>query len=92
VVEACGNLTRVKWIKDIGKEEGKIVGNKAANLGELASAKIAIPKGFCITMESFRQFLKQPTVKKKIAHLMALLNDRDSDSIRPTSETTTFHF
>lgn len=44
---------------EIKKEDVLIAGGKGANLGELTVAKMNVPKGFVITTDCYRDFLKE---------------------------------
>jgi len=44
---------------EIKKEDVLIAGGKGANLGEMTSAKINVPRGFVITADDYRDFLKE---------------------------------
>src|SRR3712207_6611852 len=48
--------------KEIKKEDVFIAGGKGANLGEMAAAKINVPKGFVITTEAYQDFLKENAI------------------------------
>jgi hypothetical protein len=43
----------VLWFNQVGKSAGGWVGGKGANLGEMASAGMPVPPGFCITKGAF---------------------------------------
>ncbi|WP_294180566.1 PEP/pyruvate-binding domain-containing protein [uncultured Clostridium sp.] len=47
------NLNRV------GKDDVMLAGGKAANLGEMIQAGFPVPSGFCITSESYDQFIRK---------------------------------
>lgn len=47
---------------EIKKEDVLIAGGKGANLGEMTSAKINIPRGFVITADGYRDFLKENSI------------------------------
>ena len=51
---------------DIKKEDISLAGGKGANLGELTSAKINVPKGFVITADSYKAFLKENGIEEII--------------------------
>ena len=51
---------------DIKKEDVSLAGGKGANLGELISANINVPKGFVITADSYKTFLKENGIEKII--------------------------
>lgn len=47
----------IKTFEEIRKEDVLLVGGKGANLGEMMAAGIAVPPGFVVTADSYRQFL-----------------------------------
>ena len=51
---------------DIKKEDISLAGGKGANLGELTSTKINVPKGFVITADSYKAFLKENGIEEII--------------------------
>ncbi|MFC2470576.1 MAG: PEP/pyruvate-binding domain-containing protein [Lachnoanaerobaculum gingivalis] len=51
---------------DIKKEDISLAGGKGANLGELISADINVPKGFVITSDSYKAFLKGNCIEEII--------------------------
>jgi len=51
---------------DIKKEDISLAGGKGSNLGELTSAKINVPKGFVITADAYKAFLKENSIDKII--------------------------
>lgn len=51
---------------DIKKEDISLAGGKGANLGELISAYINVPKGFVITADSYKAFLKENGIEEII--------------------------
>lgn len=70
---------------EIKKEDVLIAGGKGANLGEMTSAKINVPRGFVITADAYRDFLKgnsidifiENEIKKSRNDEKALLNAAD---------------
>ena len=70
---------------EIKKEDVLIAGGKGANLGEMTSAKINVPRGFVITADDYRDFLKENSIdifieneiKKSGNDEKALLNAAD---------------
>ena len=70
---------------EIKKEDVLIAGGKGANLGEMTSAKINVPRGFVITADDYRDFLKENSIdifieneiKKSRNDEKALLNAAD---------------
>ena len=52
----------------IHKDDGLTAGGKGANLGEMTTAGIPVPKGFVITADAYREFLKENHIDEFIAH------------------------
>lgn len=46
------------WFEEIGREHNEIVGKKCANLGEMARMGLPVPPGFAISIEMYRQFIR----------------------------------
>ena len=64
----------IAWFKDISKSDLPLVGGKGANLGEMFSAHIPVPDGFCVTAPAYYQFLEATQLQTKIR---AILKDLD---------------
>ena len=43
------------------------VGGKAANLGELTRAGFAVPQGFCVTTEAYREVVERAGLDRLLA-------------------------
>lgn len=61
---------RVVWFQDIGLDDIALVGGKNASLGEmireLVPQGIAVPDGFAITADAYREFLGQNDLERKV--------------------------
>ena len=53
----------IKWFEELRKEDVPLVGGKGANLGEMTSAGIPIPPGFCVTAEAYKYFVENVKVE-----------------------------
>ncbi|MDD3654632.1 MAG: PEP/pyruvate-binding domain-containing protein [Desulfotomaculaceae bacterium] len=49
----------IYWFEEIGKEHRDLVGNKCANLGEMAKIGLPVPPGFALSVEAYEYFLKE---------------------------------
>ncbi|MGD9394665.1 MAG: PEP/pyruvate-binding domain-containing protein, partial [Dehalococcoidia bacterium] len=49
----------IYWFDELGKEHNAIVGKKCANLGEMVRMGLAVPPGFAIPIDMYRQFIKE---------------------------------
>ena len=56
----------VKWLPDIGKEDVKEAGGKAANLGEMIKLGLPVPPGFVINASGYLYFLEETGLKQEI--------------------------
>jgi pyruvate,water dikinase len=57
---------RVVWFKDIRKSDIPLVGGKGANLGEMTSAGIPVPNGFCVSAPAYFYFIDANDLRQKI--------------------------
>ncbi|RLF75521.1 phosphoenolpyruvate synthase, partial [Thermococci archaeon] len=53
----------IKWFEDLRKTDVPLVGGKGANLGEMTSAGIPVPPGFCVTAEAYKYFVENVKVE-----------------------------
>lgn len=83
LLDSCGgchiSMLCVRGIVDftqIHKDDVLIAGGKGANLGEMTAAGIPVPKGFVITADAYREFLKANKIDEIISRS---LNDAQTD-------------
>jgi pyruvate,water dikinase len=62
----------IRWFSEIGKEDVKLVGGKAANLGEMLSLSLPVPQGFAITSEAYSYFLKETGLDREIYEMLKI--------------------
>ena len=58
---------------EIGKEDVIKVGGKGANLGEMLSAGINVPKGFVITADAYKEFLRINSLKMNLQRQVRII-------------------
>jgi pyruvate,water dikinase len=75
----------IVWLKDVDRDDSHLVGEKAANLGELIQNKFPVPLGFVITSTAYAQFLRENKLEKPISHLLNSINYSDPNSIKQVS-------
>ncbi|HVT01708.1 MAG TPA: phosphoenolpyruvate synthase [Patescibacteria group bacterium] len=68
-------------LRDVDRDDAKFVGGKGANLGEMLSAGFPVPPGFVITANSYRLFLKENSLDKRIADMLDSINFQSTDSL-----------
>jgi pyruvate,water dikinase len=72
--------------KNLGKKDIKLVGGKAANLGELINAGFPVPEAFFITVEAYDSFVKSSDIKEEILKIIKNINFSDVNSLSTASE------
>ena len=69
-------------LHDIDKTKLRLVGGKAANLGELTSIEgIQVPDGFCVTTEAFKRIIEETPLINELLDQLSLLKVEDRDKI-----------
>lgn len=73
-------------LDDIDRDDSRYVGGKAANLGEMIQAKFPVPPGFAITSATYRHFLNENGLEKKMERLIAAINFENDNSLNQVSQ------
>jgi pyruvate,water dikinase len=76
------------FVRDLGelsRADVKLVGGKAANLGEMRKARLPVPQGFVVTTDAYRAFLKVNHLPAAIAYRMRMLDVDDSAQLAAVS-------
>ncbi|MBW2965765.1 phosphoenolpyruvate synthase [Candidatus Woesearchaeota archaeon] len=77
---------RIRWFKDISKEDVEIVGGKGANLGEMTKAGLPIPPGFVVTAQTYKEFIEKTKIKDKILDIIKGLDIEDTAKLQETAK------
>ena len=72
-------------LTQVGKESGRDVGGKGANLGEMVKAGLPVPPGFVVTTESYMRFLKSNNIEDKIKSFLSSVDVENIDSLNAVS-------
>jgi pyruvate,water dikinase len=56
----------IYWFDELGREHNDIVGKKCANLGEMVRMGLAVPPGFAVPIDMYRQFIKETGAEDKM--------------------------
>ncbi len=68
----------VLWFEKLRKTDIPSVGGKNANLGEMINAGIPVPPGFAITAYSYKKFIEETNIAKKIYEIIdETVKDKD---------------
>src|ERR687891_2959714 len=60
----------ILFFDEIDQRDLPQVGGKGANLGELTKAGFPVPAGFCVTTESYRQFIEHNQLADFISQVL----------------------
>ncbi|MCB0219166.1 MAG: phosphoenolpyruvate synthase, partial [Chrysiogenetes bacterium] len=76
----------VEWFADLTIEDVPQVGGKNASLGEmyrsLSDKGVKVPNGFATTADSYRYFMKETGLDKRIREILAGLDTHDIENLR----------
>lgn len=76
----------VVWFKDIRKKDIPLVGGKGANLGEMTSAGIPVPNGFCVTSPAYFYFVEANQLQDQIREVLKDLDVNSGAKLDKASE------
>ncbi|MCX6748436.1 MAG: phosphoenolpyruvate synthase, partial [Candidatus Pacearchaeota archaeon] len=75
----------IRWFSELGKDDVKDVGGKAANLGEMSKLGLPVPQGFAITAQGYDYFLGETGLKEEIYSLLTNLDIEDTKKLDEVS-------
>lgn len=76
----------IVWFNEVGKDDGKLVGGKGANLGELTRAGFPVPPGFIVTADAYFNYLKSTNLEDRISRVLKGLDMEDSKDLQRRAE------
>jgi pyruvate,water dikinase len=76
----------IVWFKEVGKDDGKLVGGKGANLGELTKAGFPVPPGYIVTADAYFEYLKKTGADEKIRKILDGLDMENNDELQKKAE------
>ncbi|MEK6820678.1 MAG: PEP/pyruvate-binding domain-containing protein, partial [Nanoarchaeota archaeon] len=76
----------IRWFSEIGKEDVKDVGGKAANLGEMMKMGMPVPPGFVITAEAYSYFLLSSELDEKIYDMLKKIDVENTSVLEETAK------
>lgn len=71
------------FFDETDKKDLPLVGGKCANLGEMTKAGFAVPNGFCVTTESYKEFIEKNNMADFISQI---IKDASLENIREIGE------
>lgn len=83
-------MPRIMQLTNVNLSHQPLVGGKNASLGEmlqnLSRLKIAVPAGFAITTQLYREFMKENALDVLIQHELKQLNTKNHQAIKKASK------
>ncbi len=70
----------------VDKNSTPLVGGKGANLGEMMSIKLPVPKGFVVTTDSYLKFIEENKLQDRIGKIVSEVDVENSDSLVSASK------
>lgn len=72
-------------LSDVGLDELRQVGGKAANLGHLIGAGFPVPKGFCVLARAYESFLADEGLERRIDEILSPVDFGDLAAVEGAS-------
>ncbi len=76
------DAARIKWFKELNKEDIAIAGGKGANLAEMYNVGLPIPPGFFITADTYKEFIVKTGIVGEIKRFLSNLNVEDTNELQ----------
>lgn len=76
----------IVWFKEVGKDDGALVGGKGANLGELTNAGLPVPPGYIITADAYFDYVKSTDLEQKISSELKGFDKENSRDLQERAE------
>jgi len=63
------------WFGELGPEHNDIVGKKCANLGKMIRMGLAVPPGFSLSIDMYREFIRKTRIDNQLASCVEKFGD-----------------
>ena len=67
----------IAWFEELGRHDAERVGGKGANLGELVSAGLPVPRGFVVTAPAYLDAMERAGVREELRERVSGLRAED---------------
>jgi pyruvate, water dikinase len=75
--EASGKY--IKWLYELNKSSGQLVGGKGANLAEMFNNKFPVPPAFVITTDAYKYFVKE--IREQIDEILESIDVNKTEQL-----------
>ncbi len=71
----------IAWLSELSKKDGKLVGGKGANLGEMYNSGFPVPPAFAVTTVAYDHFLGKTGVRQQIDQMLSKIDKNDTKAL-----------
>jgi pyruvate,water dikinase len=71
----------IYWFEELGREHNNVVGKKCANLGEMTRMGLAVPPGFAISIDLYREFINGTGIADEMSSYIGGLGELKGERI-----------
>ena len=80
------NNNFIKWLSELDKNSGMIVGGKGANLAEMYNSKFPVPPAFIVTTDAYKFFIEKSGIKEKIDSIIDFIDVDNTKELEDKSK------
>ncbi|MBI4151846.1 phosphoenolpyruvate synthase [Candidatus Woesearchaeota archaeon] len=78
-------MSYVAWFKDLDKDSLPIAGGKGTNLGIMYKMGFPVPNGFCVTAQTYKEYLERTGITNQIRDLLHGLDRENTEQLQATA-------
>ncbi|MBI2103209.1 phosphoenolpyruvate synthase [Candidatus Woesearchaeota archaeon] len=72
----------IVWFKDLDKDSLPVAGGKGTNLGIMYKLGFPVPNGFCVTAQTYQEYIETTGIKEQLRRLLQGLDKEDTDRLQ----------
>jgi len=72
----------IAWFKDLDADSLPVAGGKGTNLGIMYKLGFPVPNGFCVTAQTYQEYIETTGVKEQLQRLLQGLDKEDTDTLQ----------
>jgi pyruvate,water dikinase len=80
-LEWSDKMGYIRWFHEIHASDLELVGGKGANLGEMTAAGLPVPPGFCLTAQTYREFIAVTGLDEMIHAILDRVDPQDAAAL-----------
>src|SRR3989344_1650306 len=72
----------IVWFKDLDRDSLPVAGGKGTNLGIIYKLGFPVPNGFCVTAQTYQEYIEKTGIKDKLRQFLQGLDREDNDALQ----------